>query len=111
MILFLTHDLMIYSAAEADARRLGVPLQRMGDLESVVSAVQQGDIKKLFIDLTTPGLLPDQITAALTDRTTPPETIAFAPHVKETLLAESRPRFDRVMTRGQFYRKLGDLLI
>lgn len=111
MILFLTHDLMIFSTADTDARRLGVPLQRMVDLESVVSAVQQGDVKKLFVDLTTPGISPDQIAAALKDRTPLPETIAFAPHVKETLLAESRPMFDRVMTRGQFHRKLGELLV
>ena len=110
MILFLTHDLMIYSAAEADARRLGVMLKRVGDWESVIALIEQTEVTRVLVDLTTPGLSPDPCDEMWAARTPRPETIAFAPHVKEQLLSQSRLRFDRVLTRGQFHRKLSELL-
>ncbi len=111
MILFLTKDLMIQSAAAAAVSKQGTTLRSVASADALRSAITAGNAIGLFIDLQTPGIEVFELSE-LCDSTEPPiHAIAFAQHVKEDLLQSARnASFDAVLTRGQFTHQLPELV-
>ncbi|TWT88530.1 hypothetical protein Mal64_20130 [Pseudobythopirellula maris] len=106
MIVLISRDLMAGSAIEGPARSAGMAVR-------IVSPDNAPDpAAKLYaIDLSTPAGDLAALVAAL--RTASPEAavVAYAPHVHEAKLEAARAAgCDEVLTRGQFYRSLGDIV-
>lgn len=117
MILFLTQDLMIASAASSHARDAGQKFKFVGSMDRVVHFVKAGiesdDEKKvdlLLVDLQTPDFSLDDFDQASGDVELP-NSAAFAQHVNVELLKAARDsKIDQVFTRGQFNGSLAQII-
>ena len=111
MILFLTQDLMIASAASSHARDAGHKFKYVANVDRVLHFIQKGNeadaapeakVELLLVDLQTPQFTLDAYNQTLADTALPP-TFCFAQHVLVDLLRSAREsKFDQVLTRGQF---------
>lgn len=107
--LLVTTDLMATSAAEGDARRVGVELTIVAPGRATESAT--AETRLAAIDLTAPisdlPALVEGLRAAAPDAT----LIAYGPHVHEARLAGARDAgCDHVISRGQFHKGFAELL-
>jgi CheY-like chemotaxis protein len=110
--LYLTKDLFFASRVTATARSLGAELQVVGSLDDLLQKAKEQAYSLVLLDLDTPGADPAAIVAGLREQTAaPPAVIAFGSHVHEARLAAAHQAgCDQVLTRGQFDRRMAEIL-
>ena len=107
----LTADLVFSSraaaAAQAEGRTLGIAASTEQLLESAASQPAQ----LVILDLTTPGCDTARIVRQMHQQQPPAHIVAYAPHVMTAALQQARQAgCDQVLTRGQFDKRLNQLL-
>jgi DNA-binding response OmpR family regulator len=111
-VLLLSGDLMVASRVEGAAARIGLSLRTVSTDDQAATACANQPNGLLIVDLSTAGLDVAALIAGLTamaDRR--PKTIAFGPHVHESLLSAAREAgCDEVISRGQFFAQLDEIL-
>ena len=111
-VLLASSDLAIVSLATGAAARQQVALQVAMSAAALASALETKAFRLVIFDLGLPSL---DVTQAMQQLRVSPgpeaETIAFGPHVQETLLAAARSAgCNRIMSRGQFHAQIGEVL-
>ncbi len=115
-LVLLSGDLMLGACVEGAARKHGLSVVTVGNLETAITATADPECRILMIDLRLPNLqIVDLVTAVrqASDHSKSPSVsiIACGPHVHEAKLAEARQAgCDAVVTRGQFDRDAQALL-
>jgi len=98
------------SRVSAVARDEGLKFRVCGNVARLIERIGEETVATIFVDLQTPGLILEELASAIGGEDFP-QTIAFAQHVEEQLLADARiDGIDSVMTRGQFSRELPRLI-
>ncbi len=110
LVLLVSNDLMVSSMLEGVTRISGDALQTTPPASAADQAA--ADLPGLVvIDLSSP--IPDvgELVAALRDAAPQAKLIAFGPHVHTLKLEAARTAgCDRVMSRGEFHRKAGEVI-
>ena len=110
-ILLLCRDLVFPSRVKAVAEREGMTLETLRNPQQLVSRLETSDAQLVLIDLTCPGLNPEELTAAAGNVDPRPQLIGFGPHVKQALLESARDAgFDQVLTNGQFDSQMTEVI-
>ncbi len=108
MIVVAVRDLVFRSKIHAAAERLGVAMRfapRSGTLEEAAREAGGGT---LVADLSEPGVL-DGVRAAKS--AAPVRVVGFLGHLQQDLMREAAAAgVDEVLTRGEFVRRLDDIL-
>ena len=110
----LSSDLFYASQLQGIVQRLGMSLAQAAtpaELLSRRSATNAGN-DVVLIDLSTLDLVLDDLVSKLREGPSEPKAIlAYGPHVATAKLAAARKAgCDRVLTRGQAKREIGDIL-
>lgn len=108
-ILYLTQDLLFSSRVGSIAKQAGVDVLIVGTLDQLQEKLASGP-SAVLVDLEHRS---DPIAVmSLVKATSPrPLTIAYGPHVKESLLTNSLAAgFDHVLSRGQFDKQIAQIL-
>jgi CheY-like chemotaxis protein len=108
-VLLVTADLVCSSRVAAAARDKAA-LQTASTLDAL--RARAGGCRLVLVDLQTPGLDIAQAATLVRQAAGPQATIvAFGPHVHQEKLAAARAAgCDAVLTQGQFYSSLDELL-
>lgn len=108
-ILLMTADLVCHSRVAAAARDKAV-LHTAATRDALLEHAP--GCRQMFVDLQTPGLDIAQAVASLRQTAGPRvRIVAFGPHVHQEKLAAARAAgCDLVLTQGQFYSSLDELL-
>jgi CheY-like chemotaxis protein len=110
-VVLLTGDLACSAQASAAASRVGVQLQVVMDASRLAARCAEAAPQLVILDLNTAAL---DCQAALDQlRTLPhlPRTVAFGPHVHAARLEAARQAgCDEVLSRGEFYARLDELI-
>ena len=111
--LVLTADLACSSKMAAAAARTGTELTTVFDAAALEKLASEAPTDFVVLDLSTPRLEPGGLVARLRQIPSPPRAIvAFGPHVHEALLAAaSSAGCDLVISRGQFYSRIDQILV
>ena len=110
MIFHLNNDLMLSSSVRAAAAQAGTSVQFGRNLDELATAFQSGQLKKVLIDLQTPGLDLTRLREMISQPGLPP-VVMYAQHVNEDLLDFASSLLGvSVMTRGQFSRSVPQLV-
>jgi DNA-binding NarL/FixJ family response regulator len=113
-VCLLSSDLFYASQLQGIVQRLGLNLAQVAtpaDLLSRRAAANAGS-DVVLIDLSTSDLDLDDLVSKLREGHSEPKAIlAYAPHVATAKLDAARKAgCDRVLTRGQAQREIGDIL-
>jgi DNA-binding response OmpR family regulator len=110
--LVLSGDLMLASHVTGAAARVACAAQTTASVETLLASLDGQSCRVVVIDLTTPGLAIADLVAKLRALDKPPaQIIAFGPHVQEIRLTDAaNAGCDQVLTRGQFYSRMDELL-
>lgn len=109
-ILVVTADLFVWAKVRAAAEARGNVAIRASDDASLEAAIAEGGVRRVLVDLTTPGL--DHLAWARRWKSVahPPEIVAHGPHVDDAGLARAvEAGFDQVMPNSRFHRLLDHL--
>ncbi|HWC90649.1 MAG TPA: hypothetical protein VG433_13365 [Pirellulales bacterium] len=111
-VLLASSDLAIVSLATGAAGRQQVELQVAMSAAALAAALEAKTFKLVIFDL---GLASLDVTQAMQQLRQSPSceaaTIAFGPHVQESLLAAARSAgCNRILSRGQFLAQIGEIL-
>ena len=108
----LTSDLACSSKAAGAAARAGAELTTAMSVAALLDKVSSEAIDLVILDLTMPGLDPRELVPQLRALPVPPGAVmAFGPHVHEAKLAAATAAgCEMVVSRGQFYAQLDQLL-
>jgi len=111
-VVLLSSDLMGGSRVESAARRLGVDLRIVGNIDAALDYCAVQRVPLVIVDLGTAGLdLSSLITRLKSGPEHGPATVAFGPHVhEETLDAAKAAGCDLVLSRGQFMSQADTIL-
>ena len=109
MIVFVTQDLMILSAARSVLPESS-SLKQVASITRLKALITETSVRVLLVDLQTPGLDLNALAAAHASLEPTPKMVAFAQHVNIALLEEAKKRLPHVLTRGQFNSKLPEIL-
>ena len=111
-VLLLTSDLAVSSKVAGAAERQQAALVVAADVENAGAAASEALYDLAILDLSIPRLDVRRIVERLKAQPQPPRSIlAFGPHVHEGLLQAARDAgCDRVLSRGQFYAQLDEIL-
>jgi CheY-like chemotaxis protein len=110
-VVLLSSDLMVASAADGIARRLGAQLITAANADEFVQAVGSQHAALAVLDLRTPRLEVAALLPRLREHAPACKIVAFGPHVHEQSLAAAQAAgCDEVFTRGQFERRFESLL-
>lgn len=111
-VVLLSSDLLFTSHLTHAANASGCHLTAVRDLDPFLEAAARPDVRLVLLDLTAPNGDPKAIMDHL--QSLPgirPTVIAYGPHVHNFRLAEARDAgCDRVLSRGQLHRDIGQLL-
>jgi CheY-like chemotaxis protein len=106
----LSTDLVFSSRAAATARAAGRTLRIAATADALLQQVAE-PVRLVIVDLTAPGCDVAQIVQQLRQQQPPPRVVAYAPHVMSGALERAREAgCDQVLTRGQFDKRLDQLL-
>lgn len=110
-IVLLSGDLMCSSKVAAAASALGLTCTTAMTAAALPDKLVEGT-QLVVLDLSTIGVAPAVIVPKIrTSLRARPKIIAFGPHVHGELLEEAETSgCDLVVTRGEFYARLADLL-
>jgi len=110
-VVLLSGDLMCSSRVSAAAQHLGIPFATAMSVAALAGRLTDGP-RLVMIDLSTSGVVPSVLVPQIrTASTTRPHIVAFGPHVQGELLEEAETSgCDEVMSRGEFFVKLPELL-
>ena len=110
-ILLLTSDLMVSSKVAAAGLRASREIDTAMSVDALLERAVAKPPTAVILDLSVPGLDLPPLVAQLRSGPQPPTIIAFAPHVHATLLDAAREAgCDQVLTRGDFHRRLDEVL-
>ena len=110
-VVLLTTDLMTMSRIDGAASRSGVRLQIASSAQQAATLCRLNSAGLLIVDLSSPSLDLSELVAAVKACDAAPKIIAFGPHVHEDRLAAARDAgCDEVISRGQFFGQMDDLL-
>jgi hypothetical protein len=110
-VVLLSGDLMVISRVGGSMRG-GAALSTVGNAQALLERCQGGGVNLAIVDLSAPGLNVGGIMAGLSaNEEERPRTVAFGPHVQKALLAAAESAgFDRVMSRGQFFAMVDEII-
>jgi hypothetical protein len=108
MILVAVRELAFRSRIQEAAARCAVPIRLAPRDRALDEVVREAGARVLLVDLTQPGVL-DEIRAA--KRGGPLHVVGFLGHLQTDLMEEAAAAgVDEVLPRGQFARRIDDLL-
>ena len=111
MIVYLAADLMWASKIKGHADALGLSCRPVRTLEMFEARLADSEVVALVVDLDKPEEAMAMIGRAR-GAEKPIRVLAFGPHVARGLRQAARDAgADAVMTRGQFDREMGDILL
>ena len=113
MVVILTQDLMMSSSVGAVAKTNSVSVKSVSSINKAIGLLNEQQASLLLVDLQMPGLDVATLSAELANLPdeSRPTSIAYAQHVNVELLEQGQQSgFDKVVTRGQLSRELGNLL-
>jgi CheY-like chemotaxis protein len=111
-VVYLTNDLMFLSRATGAGAQAGITVRGVRSSDELLGQVEAGGTDLILVDLS----LPQLDLAALMNRlhgleVQAPRVVAYAPHVHvERLKAARQAGCDQVLTRGQFNKRLDQIL-
>ena len=110
-VVLLSSDLMSTSRIAGAAKQIGIECSIALSLAALDAKLVEGT-RLVLIDLTMPSVVPSvlvpKIRTALKVR---PHVVAFGPHVHGELLEEAETSgCDRVLTRGEFFSRVVEIL-
>ncbi len=109
--LLVTADLMTASQVSAAAGDAGVELLTAETASQAIRMASENDLACVILDLSTPALDVSNVVVQLKELEPSPRVIAFGPHVHvEKLKAARTAGCDEVLTRGQFYEQMRQVL-
>jgi DNA-binding response OmpR family regulator len=110
-IILLSQDLMVISQVSGMAAQPGSSVRAVSSAADAVQACMEQTPELIVIDLGTPafevGKFVQQLKATVP---TPPRLVAFGPHVHVDRLTAARDAGCEVMSRGQFFAQLSNVL-
>ena len=110
-ILLLASDLMTASKFAASAQRVSRDADFTMSVEALLERAAATPPTGVILDLSVPDLDLAPLIAQLRSGPKPPTIIAFAPHVHAALLDAARAAgCDQVLTRGDFHRRMDEVL-
>lgn len=112
MVVLLSKDLMVSSQVSGAARSAGVDCRTLMGTDELASALSAGQNDLIIVDLATTG---NELGQVLKCRDNFPEAkprvVAFVQHVQEQKISDARAAgCDIVLTRGQFFSQLDELI-
>jgi hypothetical protein len=116
MVLYAASDLVWSTRIRAAAEDAGVPSRPVRDVGMLEARLADSPVRALVVDLEAfemaMSLLSRLRGPAAEDRERRVRTLAFGPHVAtERLEAARGAGADRVLARGAFDRRLGEILV
>lgn len=110
-VVLLSFDLMSSSRVAAAAQQVGIPCTTAMSVAALDDRLVDG-VRLVLIDLSTPGVVPSVLVPKIrTSLKVRPHIIAFGPHVHGELLEEAETSgCDRVLTRGEFFSRVVEIL-
>src|SRR5262245_41241206 len=104
----LSADLMGASRIEGAARLSGVEFRTLATVDAAIEFCHERPVSLVMVDLMLPGLdVQSPVERLKSGSKTPPETVAYGPHVHEALLASAKAAgCSQVLSRGQFLSKV-----
>jgi CheY-like chemotaxis protein len=110
--LLLSTDLIFSSRVAQAARSAGVPLHVVADTDQALQqAANSPSPRWVILDLSAGDCDVERIVRVVHNLPLPPIVVAYAPHVQGPLLTKARQAgCDQVLTRGQFAKRLEELL-
>lgn len=110
MILHVTKDLMMSSTARSHAQSQGVEIAFANSMKAAIEKLQSGSYRLCLADLQMPGLEMEQLAEVANQQNA--STIVYVQHVQVDTLAKAKEvGFGEVMTRGQFNKSLGQIMV
>ncbi|MCH8044352.1 MAG: hypothetical protein IID44_11600 [Planctomycetes bacterium] len=110
-ILLLTSDLMVSSKVAAAGLRVSREIDTALSVELLLERAAANPPAGVILDLGVADLDLPTLVAQLRGGPQPPTIIAFAPHVHAALLDAAREAgCDQVLTRGDFHRRMDEVL-
>lgn len=111
-IFFLTNDLMFGSSVGNVAAQMEKRLRVFSSMNELLKAAPAESPALLLIDLATSGVdVAKAVAWAKSVSATPPEIIAYGPHVHaDKLAAAKQAGCDEVLTRGQFHSQMAEII-
>ena len=110
-IVLLSFDLMSSSRICGAAKQLGATCTTAMSLAALEDKLVEGT-RLVLVDLSTPGVVPSVLIPKIrTALRTRPRIVAYGPHVHGELLEEAETSgCDLVLSRGEFFARVGELL-
>ena len=111
-LLLVTNDLLFASQAAGVLQQCGGRMHEASGSADAISLCQNEPIGLVLVDLTAPGLNPQEFVGSLrSELHAAPPLLAFGPHVRAGLLSSARAAgFDQVLTRGQVHSELAAIV-
>jgi DNA-binding NarL/FixJ family response regulator len=111
-VILLSADLATSSKVSGAAARREIPFSAAMTVDRLCELAGAAPGSLVLLDLTFADLTVNDVVAKLRALARPPQAIvAFGPHVHEAKLVEAAAAgCDRVMSRGQFYAQVDELL-
>jgi DNA-binding NarL/FixJ family response regulator len=111
-VILLSADLATSSKVSGAAARQAIPFSVAMTIERLCDLVASTPAPLVLVDLTFGDLAVTEVVAKLRSLSNLPQAIlAFGPHVHEAKLAEAATAgCDQVMSRGQFYANVDEIL-
>ena len=110
-ILLLTSDLMVSSKVAAAGLRVSRKVDTALSVEALLEKAAANPPTAVILDLSVAGLALPTLVTQLRGVPQPPTIIAFAPHVHAAVLDAARDAgCDQVLTRGDFHRRMDEVL-
>jgi DNA-binding response OmpR family regulator len=111
-VVLLTGDLAVASRVEGAARMWGETVRTYASASQALSQHSWDQAKLLIVDLATPSIDVKALVESLRQTATPrPRIVAFGPHVQSEWLAAAREAgCEEVMSRGEFFARVNELL-
>jgi hypothetical protein len=108
MVLVAVRELTFRSKIQAAADRLGVDVRFAPRTATLAEALGGGASGTVIVDLTQPGIL---VEVRALKQAAPVRVVGFLGHLEEDLMRDAADAgVDEVLPRGQFVRRLDDLL-
>jgi CheY-like chemotaxis protein len=110
-VVLLTGDLIV-SSRVAGTAPAGASIVTAATVGDAIAQCERLRPRLLIVDLSTPALdVAALVAAAKSTADCPPIILAFGPHVHERLLVDARQAgCDLVLSRGQFFARMDDIL-
>ena len=110
-IVLFSDDLMITSQVEGAARETGAQFHAVSSAKAALGQVEASAANLIILDLSCSSVDSASLVPQLKEIPVPPRVIAFGPHVHaEKLAAAQDAGCDQVLSRGQFFSQLAEVL-